>query len=144
MAMNYALKPTTHQSLTASGSSVASAAFGSQTEYVRIATPADIHILFGASPTASATDRRRADPTNDLRRRPRGDRPGRSGAAFRCRWRNRIRCGRPDFEKPDRRLCRGERAARIGSGGHLPAVWICRRWIGAKAPNRSFPGQTPS
>jgi len=55
MSFNYGLRPTTHQSLTASGSSVASAAFGTQTEYVRIATPADIHILFGTAPTASAT-----------------------------------------------------------------------------------------
>jgi hypothetical protein len=55
MSFNYGLRPTTHQSLTTSGSSVASAAFGSQTEYVRIATPADIHILFGSAPTASAT-----------------------------------------------------------------------------------------
>ena len=55
MSFNYGLRPTTHQSLSASGSSVASAAFGSQTEYVRIATPADIHILFGSAPTASAT-----------------------------------------------------------------------------------------
>jgi hypothetical protein len=55
MSFNYGLRPTTHQSLTTSGSSVASAAFGSQTEYVRIATPADIHILFGTAPTASAT-----------------------------------------------------------------------------------------
>ena len=56
MAMNYALRPTTHQSLTASGSSVASAAFGSQTEYVRVATDADVHIVFGASPTATTND----------------------------------------------------------------------------------------
>ena len=56
MSFNYGLRPTTHQSLTTSGSSVASAAFGSQTEYVRIATPADIHILFGSAPTAIATD----------------------------------------------------------------------------------------
>ena len=55
MSFNYGLRPTTHQSLTTSGSSVASAAFGTQTEYVRIATPADIHILFGTAPTASAT-----------------------------------------------------------------------------------------
>jgi len=55
MSFNYGLRPTTHQSLTTSGSSVASAAFGSQTEYVRIATPADIHILFGSAPTAIAT-----------------------------------------------------------------------------------------
>lgn len=53
MSFNYGLRPTTHQSLSASGSSVASAAFGSQTEYVRIATPADIHILFGTAPTAT-------------------------------------------------------------------------------------------
>ena len=55
MSFNYGLRPTTHQSLTTSGSSVASAAFGTQTEYVRIATPADIHILFGSAPTAIAT-----------------------------------------------------------------------------------------
>ena len=56
MAMNYALKPTTHQSLTASGSSVASAAFGSQTEYVRVATDADVHIVFAGTPTATTND----------------------------------------------------------------------------------------
>ena len=56
MSFNYALKPGTTQKVSPSGSSAATGnAFGSQTEYVRIATPADIHILFGASPTASAT-----------------------------------------------------------------------------------------
>ena len=55
MSFNYGLRPTTHQSLSASGSSVASAAFGSQTEYVRIAATADVYILFGANPTAVST-----------------------------------------------------------------------------------------
>jgi hypothetical protein len=55
MSFNYGLRPTTHQSLSATGSSVASAAFGSQTEYVRIASTADVYILFGANPTAVST-----------------------------------------------------------------------------------------
>ena len=55
MSFNYGLRPTTHQGKTSGGSSAQSAAFGSQTEYVRIATPADIHILFGSAPTAIAT-----------------------------------------------------------------------------------------
>ncbi|MEN8810002.1 MAG: hypothetical protein ABF272_01220 [Flavobacteriales bacterium] len=34
--------------------SIASSAFGSQSEYVRIASSADFHIIFGGSPTATA------------------------------------------------------------------------------------------
>jgi len=56
MAMNYALRPGTTQKLSPSGSSVASSAFGSQTEYVRVAADADVHIVFGGSPTATAND----------------------------------------------------------------------------------------
>jgi hypothetical protein len=55
MSFNYGLKPTTHQGKTSGGTSAQSAAFGSQTEYVRIASDADIYILFGANPTAVAT-----------------------------------------------------------------------------------------
>lgn len=55
MSFNYALRPTTHQGKTSGGTSAQSAAFGSQTEYVRIASDADIYILFGANPTAVAT-----------------------------------------------------------------------------------------
>jgi hypothetical protein len=57
MAMNYALRPGTTQKVSPSGSSAATAtAFGSQTEYVRVATDADVHIVFGASPTATTND----------------------------------------------------------------------------------------
>ena len=55
MSFNYALRPTTHQGKTSGGTSAQSTAFGSQTEYVRIASDADIYILFGANPTAVAT-----------------------------------------------------------------------------------------
>jgi hypothetical protein len=55
MSFNYGLRPTTHQGKTSGGTSAQSAAFGSQTEYVRIASDADVYILFGANPTASAT-----------------------------------------------------------------------------------------
>ena len=57
MSFNYALRPTTIQKITMAGTaaSIASSAFGSQTEYVRIASDADIYILFGANPTAVAT-----------------------------------------------------------------------------------------
>jgi len=57
MAMNYALRPGTTQKVSPSGSSVATSnAFGTQTEYVRVATDADVHIVFGATPTATAND----------------------------------------------------------------------------------------
>jgi len=57
MAMNYALRPGTTQKVSPSGSSVATSnAFGTQTEYVRVATDADVHIVFGASPTATTND----------------------------------------------------------------------------------------
>ena len=57
MAFNYALKPGTTQKVSPSGSSAATAtAFGSQTEYVRVAADADVHIKFGASPTATSSD----------------------------------------------------------------------------------------
>ena len=55
MSFNYGLRPTTHQGKTSGVTSAQSAAFGSQTEYVRIASDADVYILFGANPTASAT-----------------------------------------------------------------------------------------
>ena len=55
MSFNYGLRPTTHQGKTSGGTSAQSTAFGSQTEYVRIASDADIYILFGANPTAVAT-----------------------------------------------------------------------------------------
>ena len=55
MSFNYGLRPTTHQAITSTGTSSQSSAFGSQTEYVRIAATADIYILFGANPTAVST-----------------------------------------------------------------------------------------
>ena len=38
----------------ANGNSTPSAAFGTQTEYVRICSDADVHIIFGAAPVATA------------------------------------------------------------------------------------------
>ena len=56
MSSNYGLRPGTTQKVSPSGSSAATGnAFGSQTEYVRIAATADIYILFGANPTAVST-----------------------------------------------------------------------------------------
>ena len=56
MAFNYALRPITIQKITMAGTaaSIASSAFGSQTEYVRIAAATDFHIIFAAAPTATA------------------------------------------------------------------------------------------
>ena len=56
MSFNYGLRPGTIQKITmaASAASIASSAFGSQTEYVRIASATDFHIIFGAAPTATA------------------------------------------------------------------------------------------
>jgi len=57
MAFNYALKPGTTQKVSPAGSSAATSnAFGTQTEYVRVATDADVHIVFAGSPTATAND----------------------------------------------------------------------------------------
>ena len=57
MSYNYALRPGTTQKGSPSGSSAATAtAFGSQTEYVRVAADADVHIVVGAAPTATAND----------------------------------------------------------------------------------------
>ena len=57
MSFNYALRPTTIQKITMAGTaaSIASSAFGSQTEYVRICAATDFHIIFGAAPTATAS-----------------------------------------------------------------------------------------
>ena len=55
MSFNYGLKPTKHEGKTSSGTSAQSTAFDTQTRYVRIASTADIYILFGANPTAVAT-----------------------------------------------------------------------------------------
>ena len=55
MSFNYGLRPTTHQGKTSGGSSAQSAAFGSQTEYIRIVGDANCHFVLGGSPTASAT-----------------------------------------------------------------------------------------
>ena len=58
MSFNYGLRPGTIQKITMAGTaaSIASSAFGSQTEYVRIASTTDFHIIFGAAPTATAND----------------------------------------------------------------------------------------
>jgi hypothetical protein len=56
MSYNYALRPGTTQMLTPAGASTASSSFSSQTEYVRVASDSDVHIVFGASPTATAND----------------------------------------------------------------------------------------
>ena len=57
MSFNYGLRTTTIQKITMAGTaaSIASSAFGSQTEYVRIASATDFHIIFGGSPTATAS-----------------------------------------------------------------------------------------
>ena len=55
MSYNYALRPGTTQKLNTNNSSTASAAFGSQTEYIRVVGDANCHFVLGASPTASAT-----------------------------------------------------------------------------------------
>jgi|TARA_B110000238_G_scaffold195394_1_gene234549 hypothetical protein len=57
MSFNYGLRPGTIQKITMAGTaaSIASSAFGSQTEYVRIASSTDFHIIFGGSPTATAS-----------------------------------------------------------------------------------------
>ena len=55
MSFNYGLRPTTHQGKTSGGTSAQSAAFGTQTEYVRIAATADVYISFVANPTAVST-----------------------------------------------------------------------------------------
>ena len=56
MSFNYALRPIVLQKITMAGSaaSLASSAFGAGTEYVRVAASTDFHIVFGASPTATA------------------------------------------------------------------------------------------
>ena len=57
MAYNYGLRPGVTQKISPSGSSVATSnAFGSQTEYVRVAADADVHIVFATAPTATAND----------------------------------------------------------------------------------------
>ena len=57
MAFNYALRPSTIQKITMAGTaaSIASSAFGDQTQYVRIAAATDFHIIFGTAPTATAS-----------------------------------------------------------------------------------------
>ena len=56
MSFNYGLRPTTVQMIALSGTtSTQSAAFGSQSEYVRICSNAAVHILFGVNPTATAS-----------------------------------------------------------------------------------------
>jgi hypothetical protein len=62
MSFNYGLRPITINNITmpSTPASTATAAFGSQTEYVRVCSPVDCHIVFGgtatiAPPTASAT-----------------------------------------------------------------------------------------
>jgi len=53
MSFNYGLKPGTTQKVSPSGSSAATAAkFGTQ----RVASDADLHIVFAVSPTATAND----------------------------------------------------------------------------------------
>ena len=56
MSFNYGLRPIVLQKITMGGSaaSTASSAFGAGTEYVRVAASTDFHIVFGASPTATA------------------------------------------------------------------------------------------
>ncbi len=58
MSFNYGLRPIVIQKITMAGTaaSIASSAFGAGTEYVRICSSTDFHIIFGASPTADADD----------------------------------------------------------------------------------------
>jgi len=53
--MHIAMRPITTQKVTSSGTSAASAAFGNNIEYVRIAADADCHIEFGVNPTATTS-----------------------------------------------------------------------------------------
>ena len=53
--MHIAMRPITTQKITSSGSSAASAAFGNNIEYIRIAADADCHIEFGVNPTATTS-----------------------------------------------------------------------------------------
>jgi len=55
MAYNYALRPGTSQKINTNNSSTASAAFGEQTNYIRIVGSANFHFVLGVTPTASAT-----------------------------------------------------------------------------------------
>jgi len=48
-----AMRPVSTEKLNSSGSSAASAAFGSNIEYVRVIADADCHIEFGTAPTAT-------------------------------------------------------------------------------------------
>ena len=50
MSYNYALRPGTTQKLNTNNSSTASAAFGSQTEYIRVVGDANCHFVLGAHP----------------------------------------------------------------------------------------------
>ena len=56
MSFNYGLRPGTIQKITMAGTaaSVASSAFGSQTEYVRLVSAVDFFVDVGANPTASS------------------------------------------------------------------------------------------
>ncbi|BAQ89229.1 hypothetical protein [uncultured Mediterranean phage uvMED] len=61
MSYNYALRPGTTQKVSFTGSSVASSnVFGTQTEYVRIATTHSCHYVIGgnasSAPTATTSD----------------------------------------------------------------------------------------
>ena len=55
MAYNYALRPGTTQKINTNNSSAASAAFGDQTNYIRIVGSANFHFVLGASPSFTAT-----------------------------------------------------------------------------------------
>ena len=57
MSYNYALRPGASQKVSFTASSVAcSTAFGSQTQYVRIATTHSCHYVIAGSPTATTSD----------------------------------------------------------------------------------------
>ena len=53
--MHIAMRPLTTQKVNSSGTSVQSAAFSDNIEYVRIIPDADCHIEFGVNPTATTS-----------------------------------------------------------------------------------------
>ena len=56
MSFNYGLRPgTIHHVALTNTNSTATGTFASTTEYVRVCSDTDVHITFGAAPTATAT-----------------------------------------------------------------------------------------
>jgi len=53
--MHIAMRPTTTEKLTSTGTSSQTAAFADNIEYVRVVSDAAVHIEFGVNPTATAS-----------------------------------------------------------------------------------------